>query len=243
MSSRSLSTRLARLDALSERLCDGALHSIASLAQEFGISARTLARDIALLREQGWELASATGKGGGIQIAQRWPVGRMTLRSEEALELLMALALSQALGFTPSLQHAHIRRQLSRCFAPTDRHHIGKMRQRIRIASPVSMAVQSAREPEVPGTKSALYRAFTLQHGLSITYRDAQDRLSHRDIEPQYLLLAWPFWYVLAWDAQRQAVRTFRLDRIEQATVEPTRFALRPAAPFWTACNEVGIVL
>lgn len=62
MTSRSLPARLSRLDALAERLSDGAVHAIATLSEELGVSPRTLARDLALLREQGWELESSSGR-------------------------------------------------------------------------------------------------------------------------------------------------------------------------------------
>lgn len=51
MPAHALAQRLSRLDGLSERLSDGAMHTVAELSAELGVSARTLARDLALLRE------------------------------------------------------------------------------------------------------------------------------------------------------------------------------------------------
>ncbi|MCE2942600.1 MAG: WYL domain-containing protein, partial [Gemmatimonadota bacterium] len=42
------------------------------------------------------------------------------------------------------------------------------------------------------------------------------------------LLINWPAWYVLAWDLGRGAARTFRVDRLEAATVVDTPFVPRP---------------
>lgn len=53
--------------------------------------------------------------------------------------------------------------------------------------------------------------------------------VSVRTVEPQCLLLNVPAWYLLAWDTQRQAPRTFRLDRMSQLHMQPERFALRAA--------------
>lgn len=243
MQPRSLPARLNRLEALSDRLLDGQVHAVAALAQELQVSPRTLARDLDVLRQQGWELRSTSGKGGGIQIAQRWAAGRMALRSADALELLMALALSEALGLSQANRHAELRRQLGRCFAPADRSGIARLRQRIRVASPVSAEVQQTVRRRDPAVLEVVYGAFAQQSVLAITYIDAKEARSRRVIEPQYLLLAWPFWYVLAWDQQRQAVRTFRLDRISSASTQVQRFQVRSAQPFWASCNEVGIVL
>lgn len=243
MTSRSLHARLSRLEALADRLSDGTLHAVATLAEELGVSQRTLARDLTLLRDQGWELESSSGRGGGIQLAQRWPAARLTLRSDDALELLMALALSEALGLSPAGRHAALRRQLGRSFAPADRVAIARLRQRIRVAAPVSAAIQGSLRPPAPAARTEVYDAFVKQWRLSIRYCDSQHRTSEREIEAQYLLLAWPFWYVLAWDTTREAIRTFRLDRLSEARTLPQRFALRPAAPFWAACDEAGILL
>ncbi len=235
--------RAARLETLSARLSDGEMHAIEALAAELGVSPRTLFRDLALLREQGWELESSSGKGGGVRILQRWPSGRITLRSEDAVELLMSLALAESMGLSPLGRHEALRRQFARCFAPADRSRIGQLRQRLRTASPVSRWVQGTAAPVAAEVRSRVYQAFADQRLLSFSYVDAQQQSSARTVEVQCLLLAWPLWYVLAWDPQRQGVRTFRLDRVRDAQLREERFALRPPAIFWQACSDVGVTL
>lgn len=241
--SRALPVRLSRLDALSGRLSDGAVHGVAALAEELGVSPRTLARDLNLLREQGWALESSSGRGGGVQVAQRWPSGRIALRGEDALELLMALALSEALGLSPAERHAQLRRELARCFAPGDRADIARLRQRIRVATPVSREVQASMRKLDPDGRSTVYNAFVQRRLLSVRYLDGRNKTSARVLEAQCLLLAWPFWYVLAWDSVRAGVRTFRLDRMVEARCLDQRFQLRPVGPFWAACHEAGLPL
>lgn len=243
MPPRSLPVRLSRLDALSQRLSDGAVHAVADLAGELGVSQRTLARDLALLREQGWDLEGASGRGGGVRVVHRWPSGRITLRGDDAMELLMALALSEAMGLSPVNRHAGLRRQFASCFAPADRADIAQLRQRLRVASPVSAEARASLCEPAPPVRAAVYQAFAQQWMLCLSYLDGQGRRSERTVEPQCLLLAWPFWYLLGWDADRAAVRTFRLDRVGQARRLPRRFQLRPADLFWAACDQVGVAL
>lgn len=243
MTSSSHQLRAARLETLSARLSDGEMHAIDALAALLQVSQRTLFRDLALLREQGWELESSSGKGGGVRILRRWPSGRITLRSEDAVELLMSLALAESMGLSPLGRHEALRLQFARCFAPADRDLIARLRQRMRTASPVSRAVQDTAAPVDPGVRSLAYAAFAQQRLLTFTYEDAQQRVSAHRIEVQCLLLAWPFWFLLAWDRERQAVRTFRLDRLRAAQLQDERFALRPADAFWQACSGVGITL
>ncbi len=73
--------------------------------------------------------------------------------------------------------------------------------------------------------------AFLAQWPLRLRYVDEAGVVSERTVEPHYLLLNHPVWYVLAFDPGKQAGRCFRLDRIEQATVVMQgRFRLRPAS-------------
>lgn len=238
-----LHARLSRLEALTQRLSDGATYHVAALAEELGVSQRTLARDLALLREQGWALEGASGRGGGIRVAHRWSSGRVTLRGDDALELLVALALSEALELSPGNRHDALRRQFAHCFAPADREDIARLRQRVRVASPVSTDIQKSHRTSVPQVRGCVYDGFIKQTNLSLRYADAQGQSSERIVEPQCLLLAWPFWYVLVWDVQREAIRTFRLDRIMDARPLEQRFALRAPSIFWATCDEIGVVL
>lgn len=62
-----------------------------------------------------------------------------------------------------------------------------------------------------------------------MVYGTARERTT-RLVEPHYLLLAWPVWYLLVWDHLRSAVRFLRLDRIEAARLtDQPPFALRDA--------------
>ena len=79
----------------------------------------------------------------------------MTLRGDDALELLMSLALSEALGLSLAGRHGELRRQFARCFAPADRADIAQLRQRIRVASPVSVEVQASRRERAQGVARA----------------------------------------------------------------------------------------
>lgn len=245
MPAHALAQRLSRLDGLSERLSDGAMHTVAELSAELGVSARTLARDLALLRERGWDLESTSGPGGGVRVHHRWAASPLTLRSNDALNLLLALSLAEALGLSIGGQPAALRRQLARGFAPADRTDIAQLRSRLRVAAPLSPDATLRLTAKDPGAalRGQVVQAFATQRVLGLRYRDGQARISERNVEPQYLLLAWPAWYLLAWDRSREAIRTLRLDRIQQVQVQPERFQLRPAAPFWSACEDVGVAL
>jgi len=59
-------------------------------------------------------------------------------------------------------------------------------------------------------------------------YKENEDELSLRKVEPYALTNGREGWYVASFDPERDGVRHFRLDRIKRATVTDERFVPRP---------------
>ena len=59
-------------------------------------------------------------------------------------------------------------------------------------------------------------------------YKENEDQLSPRKVEPYALTNGREGWYVASFDPERDGVRHFRLDRIKQVTVTSERFEPRP---------------
>lgn len=244
MSSAPLKNRLERLDALAALLGDGVPHTLAELSQSLKVSERTLARDLRLLRDRGWLIDSTSGPGGGVCLSRDSAhSSSLLLRETQAVELLLAMAASEALGLSLSVELVGVRAQLTRAFAPADRVRIKTLRQRIRVASPASESLRQTLQKERPNVRSAVHAAFVRHQRMSISYKAIDGKVTQRSIEPHALLLSWPFWYVLAWDTDRSAVRTFRMDRMERAELLEEPFRPRKLQIFWDHCDGVGMTL
>jgi proteasome accessory factor C len=59
-------------------------------------------------------------------------------------------------------------------------------------------------------------------------YKENEDEISHRRVEPYALTNGREGWYVASFDPDRDGVRHFRLDRIKRATVTDQKFEPRP---------------
>jgi proteasome accessory factor C len=59
-------------------------------------------------------------------------------------------------------------------------------------------------------------------------YKENEDQFTTRRVEPYQLLNGQEGWYVHSFDPERDATRSFRLDRIKSATVTDERFEERP---------------
>jgi|APEBP8051073178_1049388.scaffolds.fasta_scaffold00002_395 predicted DNA-binding transcriptional regulator YafY len=232
--------RLDRLDLLASRLKADEAMTVAGLAAEFAVSPRTLARDLALLRDRGVPVETERGRGGGVRLPRLWGVGRMSLTAPEAINLLVSLAMAERMQAPWLLANLDpIRRKLAASFSPAQRDQIDGLRQRIMIGAPASSQVVGGFAPPAPPEVATVFRAFLEQRRLSFRYRAGTGEDRAREVEPQRLLLNHPVWYLLAWDLDRGAVRTFRFDRIGRARILADRFALRPGSAFAEAMRGV----
>lgn len=93
-------------------------------------------------------------------------------------------------------------------------------------ARPASREVSESLNRPRPTVLEPVQDGFFEQRAIEIEYRTARGRTT-RIVEPHYLMLAWPAWYLLVWDHLRHEVRTLRLDRIEAARLTDMTFQLR----------------
>jgi predicted DNA-binding transcriptional regulator YafY len=233
-------SRWERLQMLLSLLASRQAHAVSDLALQLNVSSRTLARDLKLLVGQGYEIESSSGPGGGVRLSSDSQLRPLPLRMAEAMELLLALAMCEQAGLGLFGQSASLRSKLSRLFAAEERQRIDSLRRRIRVASPANPALQTSPLRASQSLSKIICQAFFQQQLLQVEYTNANGDKRLRVIESQYLLVSTPFLYVIAWDRDLGAIRTFRNDRFLSAQPLGEGFALKAAAPFWAACMEVG---
>ena len=224
---------MSRLDQLSSMLKSGDYLTVGELAADLDVSRRTLHRDINILRDRGLPIDADKGRGGGIRLHRNWGIGRLSLSDQEAIDLLMSLAIASQMQsplFMASLKS--VRHKLMASFSSHQKYEIDTLKERIRIGGSASPFMLSSYETVLEGSIKPLNRAFLFKQQLEIKYRRADKQLTTRIIEPHHLYLNYPMWYILAWDELRQDYRTFRCDRMEQASVCDTNFKLRPFTEF-----------
>jgi predicted DNA-binding transcriptional regulator YafY len=225
--------RLRRLELLAVELKQEALCTIGDLAQLHGVSQRTIARDLQLMREQGLPIDADRGRGGGVRLDSNWGVGRLNLSYPEAVDLLISIAVAEQMNSPIFLANlGSIRRQLIASFSSDKRHKVNGLKSRILIGSSASTFVQTTVTAARNRVVQTLHQAFLNQNVLTIRYEKEGGKTSKREIEPHYLLLNYPVWYVLAWDHLRSAARTFRCDRILDAGPSDAWFRLLPKDKF-----------
>ncbi|MCF2950017.1 WYL domain-containing protein [Paraglaciecola aquimarina] len=212
------------------------------LREHLMVSQRTLMRELAELKDAGYPIESDRGRGGGIRLHGRWGIERLTLSHKEVVELLLSLAIMESLNLpllTGNIKA--IRQKLFQAFPDNQRGVVSNIRKRILI----SKQTKATFEPHLSEPKQKISEnmseSFFRQRCLDINYRAESGKYTSRIIEPHYIMLSWPVWYIIAWDHLRNSSRVFRIDRIQNACTTNTSFKLRPDliyndsyAPFYT---------
>jgi predicted DNA-binding transcriptional regulator YafY len=222
-----LERRSERLDRLLGLLASHQNSTGPALAAELGISLRTLRRDMARLVARGVPIEAERGRGGGVRVTVRAGLGRLQLDHREAVDLLLALAIGERLRSPLLLSSLRgLRQKIGVAFPAEERFRISRLRRRILHAPPASRRISESLGSPRPAVLGPVQDGFFEQHAIEVEYRTERERTT-RIVEPHYLLLSWPAWYLLVWDHLREAVRMLRLDRIESARVTASAFQLR----------------
>lgn len=233
MGRANVSDRLQRLELLAAQLKQDALCTVSGLAQQFGVSERTITRDLALMREQGLPIDADRGRGGGVRLDRNWGVGRLNLAYPDAVDLLVSIEVAERMEsplFLAGL--GAVKRQLIASFSPDRREKVERLKSRILIGDTASAYVQLGVSAPAGPVVQALHQAFVEQERLEIAYRREDGATSQRLVEPHYLLLQYPVWYVIAFDYLRKTARVFRCDRITEASRTDEAFSLLPRTVF-----------
>jgi predicted DNA-binding transcriptional regulator YafY len=211
----------------------------AELAGELGVSLRTLNRDLELLRESGVPIESDRGRGGGLRLQRNWALGRVHLSPVEAIDLLLSIAIAERMNSPLLLQQlAPIKRKIVAAFSESYQPKIRSLRRRILIGSPASERVLATFSQPQRGALTGIADAFFNMRCITIDYIDGSGTTTSRDIEPQFLYLSMPIWYLFAWDRLRSAIRYFRIDRVRSVTLLQEGFRLADPQPFLAEAEE-----
>jgi len=198
---------------------------VASLAQDLEVSRRTVFRDLATLREQGWRIDADTGPGGGVRLDRESGLMAVRLSFDEIIGLWIAAQLSASV--TSVLWGAGARSALNKLLQtlPKERQtSLRRMLKRVIVGQPATAAVRDSLGPTQPQLSRLVEQAFAQGRCLSFSYTDRRGRQSRRTAEIHGLLVELPAWYLLTVDRSLGETRLFRFDRIRQARLLTARF-------------------
>lgn len=232
--------RTDRLYALVEELRAVAPRprSAQHLARKYEVSTRTIERDILALQSCGVPIYAETGRLGGYVIEKAFTLPPVNFTAAEMVAIAVSLAQGEGTPFAFAARSA-LRKVLAA--APAGQlAEAAELMDRIRLigtdqparsgpqpagaARPSATGSVPAAEEATPAKPSggqakamvplAIQEAITARHVLLLDYRDRNDVVTVREVEPVAFAGTRDHWYLLAWCRTRNAARAFRVDRI-----------------------------
>src|ERR671920_177409 len=191
-------SRTARLLELLIRVQTKPRFTAAELAEEFGVSRRTMLRDLSALSAMGVPLRSTPGPGGGYSLPRG---GRRLSPSLTVDEALALIASYEALLRYPV--HPFSTQSLS---AVT----------KLRAALPREFVAGPAHDYEAPLLGELLSAALDGTH-LKVTYDSIRSGITERVIFPYGLYASQGYWYCACFDHKRGTNVPMRADRFLSA--------------------------
>jgi predicted DNA-binding transcriptional regulator YafY len=188
----------------------------ARLAEETGVSERTLYRDIDALRAGGALIDGAAGLGYTLTEDPALPPQMFTRAEVEAL--ILGLSEVRQSG-DPVLAKAALAAQAKIIATLPDR----VQRQAVHA---VSMAHRYATRPPLPPHMATLREAAWEERALDLAYRDRQGTVTHRRIWPLCIVFLDREVQCLAFCCLRQDFRRFKV--LQMDAVSPTDESFRP---------------
>lgn len=193
------------------------------LAARLQVTPRTVRRDVERLRALGYQVHAVPGPAGGYELRAGTGLPPLLLDDDAAVAVAVGLRTAAA-GAVASMEEAAVR-----AAAVIDRVLPDRLRRRVKALQAAVVPLPSATPQVAPGVLTLLALACRDSERLRFRYVDGEGRESRRLVDPYRLVSTGHRWYLVARDTEKDAWRSFRLDRL--ADPLPTGQRSRPADP------------
>jgi len=191
--------------------------SAARLSEEFGVSKRTIERDVQSLQQAGVPIYADHGVTGGYSILREHSLPPLNLTAPESLAVLAGLALLET-----SPYGAAARRARAKVLAISREDQLAPIDEALG-----AMFVIDSQPPSVSAT-ALIPEAIAARRVTRLVYA-AEDGTSEttRDVEAMGLLRGGDSWMFVGWCRLREGIRGFHLDRIRHFEITDQVFPER----------------
>ncbi|QJW46056.1 YafY family transcriptional regulator [bacterium BFN5] len=206
--------KLDRLFEITTILLNKGSVTAKELADRFGVSTRTIYRDIDTLSTAGVPVYMSKGSGGGISLLDNYAMSRTLISEQESESLLLAVKTLQATQY-PAVDI--VLEKMGALF----KHAVDYDWVEVDFSPWGSM-------PNEKNKFNHIKRAMLQRNVIRFDYVNADGHKSSRMAEPMKLIFKGNAWYLAAYCRQRMEVRTFRISRIKNLELSSETFDRRP---------------
>jgi predicted DNA-binding transcriptional regulator YafY len=191
----------------------------AELAERLEVNLRTVQRYIVRLKDLHIPIDSSPGVGGSYRLHPGYRLPPLLLTNEEAFALSLGLRALRQIGlsaFAPATEGA---------LAKLGRVLPDSLRESIRTVEDV-VAIEPGPWVVSTSVESLIHAASAIRTGKRIrfAYQSHDLTASQRQIEPYAVMHTDGRWYLIGHCLTREAMRTFRLDRVSNLEIGSTSF-------------------
>ncbi|MEZ4700513.1 MAG: YafY family protein [Rhodothermales bacterium] len=216
--------RTERLFALVLLLQNRPYLSSKDLADHFGVSRRTIFRDLRALGESGVPLTYADS--GGYEILDGYQLPPLMLTAREAATLLMGTEFTKLQSDASLARDAdQVGLKIEAVLPPEIKTYIERLRKSL-VMDPYWLHAQRAElRDDEEGRWYELSQAVAGQNSVMMEYYVAsRDEVTRRTVDPLGLVYYTDHWNLIAYDHLRGDIRNYRLDAIRSMRVLMERF-------------------
>jgi predicted DNA-binding transcriptional regulator YafY len=217
----------ARLLVLLELLQDRPHATGRELADGLGVDGRTLRRYVSALQELGIPVQGQRGVGGGYRIRPGYRLPPLMLRDDEIVAVVLGLLAARASRLPASADAVDgALAKIYRVLPPTLRRQVAALEATVLFSGTGDV------EPVRGETLLLLAESIRRGRRLRARYTSHGQTVTDRRLSPFGLVVHCGRWYLAAHDHTREALRTFRVDRIGSVRIEQQPPAAEPPPGF-----------
>jgi predicted DNA-binding transcriptional regulator YafY len=208
--------RLSRLVAILTQLQTRRLVTSTKLAEKFGVSTRTIYRDLKALEQAGIPILTENGKGYMLMEGYKIPPIMFSESQANALILAEQLVLKNRDSSLIS-DYAEAIDKIKAVLRQSEKDKANLLSLRTKFAKLDNYEIKS-------NILSSLQNALTNFDLVQLDYINAENNKSKRIVEPFALLSITEGWLMVAFCRLRKEFRYFRLDRIQKLQIQQEKF-------------------
>ncbi|WP_432874476.1 helix-turn-helix transcriptional regulator [Kribbella sp. CA-245084] len=207
------------------------------LAARLDVTPRTVRRDVTRLRSLGYPVEAEAGIGGGYRLGPGGRLPPLLLEDEEAVAIAVGLRVATTTTVS-GVEEAAVS-------ALAKLHQVlpARLQEQVAAISAHTTQLPQGELPQVDG-EVLVTLAAGCRHveGIRFRYRTHDGSESERSVEPLQIVHTGRRWYLVARDRDRQAWRTFRVDRISEPALTGSRYRFEdPPDPVTLVAEGTGV--
>ncbi len=195
------------------------------LSDYFGVTVRTIYRDVETLNSSGIPVVSYQGYEGGFSIPDSYKISKQLLTFDDIISLLTLLK-----GINRTLKNSDVDSVIEKMVAliPSEREDEYKKQSNSFILDITPWGTSKIQDDLL----STLHKSISNSQLIKFGYTTSDGNLSKRSVEPHAVVMKSFNWYLLAYCHLRDEFRVFKLSRMRSVKVIEHCFTKRDIDPY-----------